>query len=712
MKRFFLTMMIMGACAYSFAQEVQEDLSVLGAWRYNGDMSNALYQHISAQAFKLLNERWTTVAGLKTKSDWEKRQTEVKRIFKEVAGEFPPKTPLNPKVTGILKKDGFTVEKVYFESRPGYYVTALLFVPTGKKGKLPAILYCCGHTVDGFKGYQKAALQLVKKGFVVLAFDPVGQGERIQYFDSEGKPRLHPDHEHSYPGTQSFISGLTPANYFIWDGIRAIDYLISRKEVDPTRIGITGRSGGGTQTAMIASIDDRIVAAAPECYVTSYDKLFRTEAPQDVEQNLTYLIKKGLDMSDFLEVRAPKPTLMVTTTMDYFSIQGARDSYNEAKKMFAAYGYPDNLSMVEDDAGHENTPKNMMALHAFFQKHLNNPGDPKVEELTLLTEKEMTVTPDGKTLTSLHSETLFSLNVKYADEVIKKQQTEKQNNADFYAQLPQTLKALSGYAEPVLHRSAIFSGRFWRDGYAIEKYLVKGAGDYYVPVLRLMPEKNNGKCVLLLDDQGKSSAVAKGGLAEKIAQKGYQVVVPDLIGIGELSGGFTYGDAIIQDVPLNIWYAGILTHKSPLAIRVEEIKILVDFIKGFGISNAPTGVAYGTLTADLLHAAVINREFGQIALIQPLYSNQSIVKEREYRTKFVMSALPGGIAKYDVPDLVTALAPLKLCLINPVNALDQMIDSNLLDQTYKEAKQKYDASPNFSVSCKDNNFFSTLEKWF
>jgi len=709
MKRIFVTIFFLGAFIFNHAQETREDLLVNPYWTYNGDISNALYQHICTHAFAQIKERWSYVGRLKTKEEWLIRQAEAKKIMADAVGEFPAKTPLNPVITGILKKDGFTVEKLYFESRPGYYVTAALFLPNIKKGKLPAILYCCGHTNNGFKGYQRAILNFVKKGFIVLAFDPVGQGERIQYFDAEGKQIFEPCFEHSYPGTQSFVSGLPPANYFIWDGIRAVDYLICRKEVDAARIGITGRSGGGTQTAYIAAMDDRIVAAAPECYITSFDKLLRSMGPQDVEQNLMFSLKKGFDMSDLIEIRAPKPTLMVLTTRDIFSIQGARDVFREAQNVWIAFDAPENLIKVEDDAAHASTIKNREATHAFFQKYLNNPGDPKDETIELLDENELRVTLTGQMLTSLKSETLYSLNVKYTEEILKKLQLEKQNNADFYKDIVQKAKSLSGYTEPALSRDYIFSGRSWRGNCSIEKYLVKGAGDYYIPVLQLSTEKNNGKTVLLLDDQGKESAAAKGDLAEKLAQKGYRVIVPDLNGYGELSGGYTNGDAIIQDVPLNIWYAGILTHKSPLAIRVEEIKIIVENLTP-GVRSL-TGIACGVLSSDLLHAALINRHFDQIACINPLYSYSSIVLEKNYHPKYVMSALPGIIGKYDLPDIVAAIAPLSVCMVNPVNSLDQMMNSSTFNQIYADAKKKYASSPNFTVAFNEREVFEKINQW-
>jgi len=681
-------------CA-ALAVDAQEDLSVNSYWPFNGDMSNALYSHICDRAFAQLKERKSLVDGLKSRGDWIARQAEAKRIMEEMVGKFPEKTPLNPVITGRLKRDGFIVEKLYFESMPGYYVTAALFLPadrTGKtrRGKHPAIVYCCGHSRDGFRspGYQRVVMNLVKKGFIVLAFDPIGQGERIQYFDPDGNSIFGPTHEHSYPGTQSFISGRSPAHYFIWDGIRAVDYLVGRPEVDATRIGITGRSGGGTQSAYIAAMDDRILASAPECYITSYDMLLRSRGPQDAEQILKHSLKNGFDLSDLIEIRAPKPTLLIATTNDIFSIQGTRDVFGEARRAYAAHGLPENVMMVEDDAGHSSTKKNREAMYAFFQKFLNHPGEPTDEDVELFAEQELWVTPTGQLQTSLKGETLFTLNQKFTDEALE-QQTEKRNNPDFHKDLVRTAKQLTGYSEPEPSSDYIFSGRLWRDGYSIEKYLIKGPGNYYIPLLHLSPENHGGKTVLLLDDKGKASAAERGGLAEKLAQNGYQVIAPDLNGFGELSGGYRGGDAVIRGVILNIWYAGILTHKSPLAVRTEEIKLIVDFIKQLGKDGAEislTGIASGTLTADLLHAAMFSGRFDRIALLNPLISYLSIVREKNYHPKFAMSAPPGVIGKYDLSDITAALSPMKIFMLNPVNSMEQTVSSDEFERMYADTQ--------------------------
>ena len=197
---------------------------------------------------------------------------------------------------------------ILFESRPGFYVTSSLFLQKKAKGKSPVVIYCSGHSAEGYRSstYLHIIVNLVKKGFMVFAFDPIGQGERLEYFDpASGKSVIGgATKEHSYPGSQAFITGGSHAGYMIWDGIRAVDYLLSRKDVDPARIGITGRSGGGTQSAYISAIDERIYAAAPECYITNLTRIFKTIGPQDAEQNLFNGISSGIDHPDYLAVRA------------------------------------------------------------------------------------------------------------------------------------------------------------------------------------------------------------------------------------------------------------------------------------------------------------------------------------------------------------------------------------------------------------------------
>src|SRR6185437_4911418 len=402
-------------------------------WIGFSDAPNSLYHYIEDQANNYLDKRSDKIKAIQTLSEWQQRQKWIRNTLMDLVGPFPAKTPLNAKVTKTINKDDYHVDDIIFESQPGYYVTSSLFIPNSvKKGqKAPVIIYCSGHTYSGYSSplYQHMILNFVKKGFIVFAFDPIGQGERLQYYNPEtGKSRFKwPSYEHSYPGAQAFLTGSSLAKYFIWDGIRAVDYLLTRKEVDPDRIGIAGRSGGGTQSAYIAAFDNRIKAAAPGNYITNFKRLFQAMGPQDAEQNFTYGIASGIDMADLLLVRAPKPSLMVTTSVDMFPIQGSMETAKEVSRMYKAYGEAGNFSMVTDDAAHASTKKNRQATYAFFEKSLNNPGDTSDVEIKPLSGEELHSTSTGQLSTSLKGETTFSLNKKDAEKRMEKLSAARKN---------------------------------------------------------------------------------------------------------------------------------------------------------------------------------------------------------------------------------------------------------------------------------------------
>ncbi|MFA5555438.1 MAG: alpha/beta hydrolase family protein, partial [Phycisphaerae bacterium] len=308
------------------------------SWLQYSDAPNSLYHHLTGEAYHLLDLREEKTSRLSTPEEWQQRQEQIKQAMWDAVGPFPEKTALNPKITGKIVKEGYSIENIIYESLPGFYVTASLFIPDNIKKPAPAILFCSGHSNIAYRRplYQLPLLNLVKKGFVVLAIDPIGQGERLQYYDrGKGESVIGGStKEHSYPSAQVFLIGQSIARYFIWDGIRGIDYLVSRKEIDPSRIGVHGLSGGGTQTAYISALDDRVVASAPACYITSYRRLLESIGVQDGEQNFYHGLLKGIDHADFIEARAPKPTLIMATTNDFFSIQGVRETFAALKHMY------------------------------------------------------------------------------------------------------------------------------------------------------------------------------------------------------------------------------------------------------------------------------------------------------------------------------------------------------------------------------------------
>ena len=374
-KTIFSVTLVLLILTNSLKGQKQNDLDVIrNYWLFYSDAPNSLYHYLTGEAYKMLESRAEGVKRLQTVNDWQKRQTSVRKTLWDIIGPFPEKTGLNAKITGTVQKNGYKVENIIYESLPGFYVTASLFIPDNVKTPAPAILFCSGHSTGVYRLelYQQPLLNLVMKGFIVLAIDPIGQGERLQYFDPvKGESTIGSSTlEHSYPSAQVFLIGKSVARYFIWDGIRGIDYLVSRKEVDPKRIGVHGLSGGGTQTAYISALDERVVASVPAGYITSYRRLLESMGVGDGEQNFYHELSSDIDQADFIEVRAPKPTLIMATTRDFFSIQGSRETYAELKHTYTIFGKPANIEITEDDNGHGYTKKNREAMYAFFQKHL------------------------------------------------------------------------------------------------------------------------------------------------------------------------------------------------------------------------------------------------------------------------------------------------------------------------------------------------------
>lgn len=653
--------------------KAQEIKPVFSQWNDIRSGGQSLYDYLADQALLKLRERKERVKLLRSEEDWRKRQRSIRQAYAQVLGAFPSRSPLNAVLAGTLENEGVKVEKLYFESLPGYYVTAALFMPATAKGKLPAILFCSGHSKSGFRSrsYQNSILNLVKKGFAVFAFDPIGQGERRQFMNDEKRQSFSTTQDHAYPGNQVFLTGRSPAYYFIWDGIRAIDYLCSRPEIDTSRIGITGRSGGGTQTAYIAAFDSRIKAAAPECYVTSFEKLLMSRGPQDAEQNFAGGIAAGLDISDLLISFAPKPMLLVTTTRDIFSIQGARDVFKEAKQAYTCLGKPDHMNMTEDDAAHMSTPKNREAIYRFFQKYLQNPGSAGDENISIFKQEDLQVTPGGNVYTSLGGDNLQTLAQKYAQQIIKNRGPV--NDMD---ELKKRVIMVTGFNQPKAVEPPIFSGRDHRKQYAIESYLIKTPAGYYLPFYCLKPSgaRKTNKTVLLLDDRGKAAAIKEGSLADSMALAGCEVVVPDLSGFGELGNGYIRGgDSYVDTIPCNLWYMSILVNQSLLGVRIKELSVLIDWMKTG--NNEIEGVAKGVLTTDLLHIALMrSNDIRSLLLIDPLVSFQSVIETPAYKAQYILSAAAGSIKQYDLFQLINVYSEKHpLVLVNPRNGAGEVI---------------------------------------
>src|SRR5437762_7403390 len=325
-------------------------------------------QYQVEQAWREDDDRLRAWDAIHNEKELLKTQDELRRRLLQMIGGLPTaKTDLQASVTGRIQMEGFSVEKLIFQSWPGVYVTALVYVPDDHSKKHPAVLVPAGHAPDGKFHYQSLSQRLAGRGYVVISWDPVGQGERSQFWDaSAGKSRYNlVCGEHAVMGNLAYLAGANLARWEIWDGIRAVDYLLTRPEVDSQRISITGTSGGGFQATLIAALDERIKVAVPSCYISAlpmriYNRIF-ADPDSEPEQDLFGMISNGADHPGLLLLMYPRPVMVAAAVLDFVPIEGTRKAYGELQKLYARFGHGDRIALVAGSHLHEFWSENQEA---------------------------------------------------------------------------------------------------------------------------------------------------------------------------------------------------------------------------------------------------------------------------------------------------------------------------------------------------------------
>ncbi|MBN1808199.1 MAG: acetylxylan esterase [Planctomycetes bacterium] len=310
----------------------------------------------------------SSVSGLKARQAYVRSRV-LAAVGDLPSGGGPPPSELRGEITG----GDFRIEKIVYASRPGVHVTANLYVPSRLSAPTAAVLFLCGHAeaAKAYAPYQAVCRRLARNRMVVLAADPPGQGERKSYLDTDGS-EIVPwgTAEHTYAGLQCWFAGNSPARYFLIDAVSGIDYLASRDEVDPSRIGVTGNSGGGTMTCFLMMLEPRLAAAAPGTYVNSRSSYLLSGRCQDAEQTLPGTVAAGIDHDDFFLAFAPRPALILAATYDFFAIEATRRTWENARRYYRLLGAEDSLGLVEDRVTHAYSPGLAGASVRFFSSCL------------------------------------------------------------------------------------------------------------------------------------------------------------------------------------------------------------------------------------------------------------------------------------------------------------------------------------------------------
>lgn len=698
------TLLLSAAAALSSARATaQEQLDFLTDLSEHGDLKDRLPQYLKRLAHERLAERKREVLAMRTPADVARRKAYIRQTMEEAVGGFPERTPLNPKTVGVIEKADYRIEKVVFESQPGFYVTANLYLPARGDGPFPAVLYPLGHERGGksHDTWQRMLVTLAREGYVALAWDPVGQGERAQIYDPDlhGRKLIRSTTEHTVLGVQCLLAGDNIARYTIWDGICALDYLLSRPEVDASRVACTGNSGGGTHTSYISALEDRIHVAAPSCYLTGWDRLLETIGPQDAEQVLLPWIGAGLDHADFAVAFAPRPFLVLSAVRDFFSIAGARATYQEAKQVYGLFDADEKIQMAEVDRGHGYHQPNRIRAYQWFAQWLKDErrtgGEQPVEVLEF---EDLACTPTGQVANSLGGETVFTLNRKRV-ESFPRTLPAVDSKADlpaFRAAVVERAKARSGFSSPSGDPRVETYGVIQRSGYRVEKLLYRSEAEIVVSALLFTRNTRERKPGLLyLDGAGKSAQAGPGGDVEWFVRQGIAVLSIDARGWGETD---RVDERNGSDFPryfgdYDSAMTSFLLGKSLVAQRAADALAGVDLLAGRGdvIPDRLSIVGRGKGAVPALYAAAFDERIRQVALEDMLVSYRAVVEQRIHRD-VLENVVVGALRDYDLPDVVAALAPRHVRLINPVDPLGNRLWPEKARAAYESAARVFAAA--------------------
>jgi cephalosporin-C deacetylase-like acetyl esterase len=633
--------------------------------RIAGGQPGGMMQSYWMRQVDQATQRWKDrYEKLKTPEDITAYQQQLREVMLQSIGGLPEPTPLEPLVTSMTAREGYRVEKVLFQSQPGHYVSALFFLPEAVRfaPPYPGVLVPCGHAMaaKAYPEYQSMGALLALNGMAALVFDPIDQGERGQYLGEGGWPKLSGTRAHSMVGAAAILLGRNTARFEIWDAMRALDYLQSRPEVDPKRIGCTGNSGGGTQTSYLMALDDRIQVAAPSCYICGFPALLHTIGPQDAEQNLFGQVAAGLDHTDYILIRAPRPLLVCAATRDFFDIKGTWDVFRYAKRLYTRMGFPERVDLMENDAGHNYNASQREAVARWMSRWLLGKDqvitEPKIQ---LLDDKEVLCAPEGLVMRLPGARSVYDLNQDYEDQLAPKRAAawSRSDRSELWSEVRRLagVRRLNELRTPQVESIA----KIEKEGFYIEQLLLAPEEGIWLPALRFVPAKPNGRIVLYVHDQGKAAEAAPGGAIHKRVEAGDQVLAVDLRGTGQTQPeGRSGGSGLAY-----------LLGRSYAGARAEDILVAARFASELNSGKPSTPIelfAIGNIGIPALHAAALEPQlFAKVNIARTLRSWSDVIRGRLSQNQSTY-AVHGALTVYDLPDLAQTLGD-KLVITDPVD---------------------------------------------
>ena len=614
-------------------------------------------------------------AALSTRAEAEAYITDVReRIAKAFAPMPTKKAPLNAKVTGTLDRDGYTLEKVIFESRPKFYVTAHLYLPKTRRGKVPGVVGSCGHSENGknAEAYQSFAQGLARMGTACLIFDPIGQGERSQYLDENRKLTIPgATHEHNHAGNQMELIGEFLGSWRAWDGIRALDYLLTRPEIDPQHVGITGNSGGGTMTTWLIGLERRWTMGAPACFVSTWRRNMENELPQDNEQCPPRSLAYGLDHDDYLAAMAPRPIIILAKEKDYFDARGSEESLVRLRHLYSLLGAEDKIQLHIGPTTHGYSQENREAMYRFFNS-ITGASDATAEPaLTIDDDPILWCTPAGQVGPDLGSRTVFHFTKAKAEKLKAVREAKSLTMAELQKTVTKSLRlpARDPASPPDYRILRSYGGKraypqdHWIN-YFVESEPRTGAvctvlgREPLFSRLPLAPE-SGGRVLLWIADQSSDAELRNEPILRNLIAaeaEGTLIIACDPRGVGD-SLPSTAGNQPLSYYGSDYFYAAYanMLGRPYLGGKTYDVLRSIDLLVSRGWTDIHlASKGHGNLPGGL--AAFLDERVKKVSLHDPLDSWHSLAIEEHY--KWPLSHMIFGVLKtWDLPEVWTALKP-------------------------------------------------------
>jgi dienelactone hydrolase len=622
--------------------------------------------YLDAQIHARSSLRKERYEKLKTPSDIFDYQKELKRKFLGAIGaEGLLNPPRSVEITGSGIKKGFRYENIIYETQPGIFVTAVLFLPL-TDGPYPAVLVPCGHSNNGkaAETYQKASILLAMNGIAALCYDAIEQGERFLPLGPE-KKQLSPTHHHMLLNTGAILNGTSVSMYSIREGMQGITYLQSRPDIDPDRIGVSGNSGGGTLTSYIMALDDRVKVAAPSCYLTTYSRLIETIGPQDAEQNIFGQMEFGLDHADYVHLRAPKPTLMLAATQDFFDITGTWDTYREAKRLYTRLGFPERMDIVETDQKHGFSKQLREGMVRWMRRWLMEIDEAVFEpEITILTDDEIEATPTGNVHDLPRARSSFAMN----EDAFRERQTSRA----LFGQL--TMEEKREKLREILAIASLPPTINIRDEYNAfstsdndSKLIATSEPGIKLPITIRIPERPSGLVELYFGGDAPSEQSGESITPDAADNSIYAFA--NVRGTGETATKESNWKGSVGGQWKDYLRAYVLG-KTYVGMRVSDMQTCIKFIERnlvaeFGFPVRFRIHASGELTVPALHALFLdsNDSIDHLTLKNGIPSWEAIL-DKPLAKNVLINAVHGALKHYDLPDLIEAIPVDKLTIKN------------------------------------------------